>query len=41
MDNISTELHAFLISFGQNPKLVSHQVGHYVEHLLHLLPTFN
>ena len=29
MDNISTELHAFLISFGQNPKL------------LHLLPTFN
>jgi hypothetical protein len=41
MDSISTELHSFLISFGQNPKLVSHQVGHYVEHLLHLLPTLN
>ena len=36
MDSISTELHSFLISLGQNPKLVSHQVGHYVEHLLTL-----
>ena len=40
MDNISKELHIFLINLGDNPKLVSHQVGHYVEHLLHLMPTF-
>ena len=37
-DDLSKVLHGFLIRFGQNPEVVSHQVGHYVEHLLHLLP---
>ena len=37
MDNISKELHIFLINLGDNPKLVSHQV----EHLLHLVPTLH
>ena len=41
MDNISKELHIFLINLGDNPKLVSHQVEHYVEHLLHLLTTLH
>ena len=37
MDNISKELHEFLIQLGKDPHCVSHTIEHYVKHLLHLL----
>lgn len=41
MDELSIELHAFLIRLGREPNCVSHQVEHYIEHMLHLLPVDN
>jgi DNA-directed RNA polymerase sigma subunit (sigma70/sigma32) len=38
MDNITRELHSFLVRVGLNPTSLSHQMEHYLEHLLFLLP---
>lgn len=39
MDELSIELHTFLIHLGREPNCVSKQAEHYIEHMLHLLPT--
>ncbi|HEY9550812.1 MAG TPA: hypothetical protein VIQ97_00875 [Prevotella sp.] len=39
MDLLASELQSFLIRLGREPHCVSHKVEHYVEHILHLLPT--
>lgn len=38
MDELSIELHTFLIQLGKEPYCISKQVEHYIEHMLHLLP---
>ena len=37
MNVLATELQSFLIRLGKEPDCVSHKVGHYIEHILHLL----
>ena len=37
-DNLSRELHSFLVRAGLNPTYLSPQMEHYMEHLLYLLP---
>lgn len=37
MDNLSNELHLFLVNLGRNPHCVSERVEHYMKHILHLL----
>lgn len=37
-DSLSAELQSFLIRLGKEPSCVSEKVGHYVKHILHLLP---
>ena len=37
-DNLSRELHSFLVRIGMDPKSASPQMEHYLEHLLYLLP---
>ena len=37
-DNLSRELHSFLVRIGMNPQSISPQMEHYLEHLLYLLP---
>ena len=37
-DNLSRELHSYLVGIGLNPTSVSPQMEHYLEHLLYLLP---
>jgi DNA-directed RNA polymerase sigma subunit (sigma70/sigma32) len=37
-DNLSRELHSFLVRIGMNPTSISSQMEHYLEHLLYLLP---
>ena len=37
-DNLSRELHSFLVRIGMNPASISPQMEHYLEHLLYLLP---
>ena len=37
-DNLSRELHSFLVRIGMQPTSISPQMEHYLEHLLYLLP---
>ena len=37
-DNLSRELHSFLVYIGLNPMSINPQMEHYLEHLLYLLP---
>ena len=37
-DNLSRELHSFLVYIGLNPMSITPQMEHYLEHLLYLLP---
>ena len=37
-DNLSKELHSYLVRVGINPTSVTPQMEHYLEHLLYLLP---
>ena len=37
-DNLSHELHSYLVRIGLDPTSVSPQMEHYLEHLLYLLP---
>ena len=37
-DNLSRELHSYLVRIGLNPANLSPQMEHYLEHLLYLLP---
>lgn len=37
-DNLTKELHSYLVRIGINPTSVTHQMEHYLEHLLCLLP---
>ena len=37
-DNLSRELHSYLVGIGLNPTSLSPQMEHYLEHLLYLLP---
>ena len=37
-DNLSRELHSFLVRIGMQPMSISPQMEHYLEHLLYLLP---
>ena len=37
-DNLSRELHSFLVRVGLDPMSLSPQMEHYLEHLLYLLP---
>ena len=37
-DNLSRELHSFLVRIGLQPMSISPQMEHYLEHLLYLLP---
>ena len=37
-DNLSRELHSFLVHIGLNPMSINPQMEHYLEHLLYLLP---
>ena len=37
-DNLSRELHSYLVRIGLNPTGLSPQLEHYLEHLLYLLP---
>ena len=37
-DNLSRELHSFLVRIGMDPKSITPQMEHYLEHLLYLLP---
>ena len=37
-DNLSHELHSYLVRIGLDPASVSPQMKHYLEHLLYLLP---
>ena len=37
-DNLSRELHSYLVRIGLNPASLSPQMEHYLEHLLYLLP---
>ena len=37
-DNLSRELHSFLVRIGMHPTSISPQMEHYLEHLLYLLP---
>ena len=37
-DNLTRELHSFLVRVGLNPMSLSPQMEHYLEHLLYLLP---
>ena len=37
-DNLSRELHSYLVRVGLNPTSLSPQMEHYLEHLLYLLP---
>ena len=38
IDNLSRELHSFLVYIGLNPMSITPQMEHYLEHLLYLLP---
>ncbi|MBR1463586.1 MAG: hypothetical protein IJ604_09480 [Prevotella sp.] len=38
MDTLTKELQAFLVMMHYQPDRISHQMEHYMEHLLHLLP---
>ena len=37
-DNLSRELHSFLVRIGMAPESISPKMEHYLEHLLYLLP---
>ena len=37
-DNLSRELHSYLVRIGLNPESLSPRMEHYLEHLLYLLP---
>ena len=37
-DNLSRELHSYLVYVGMNPTSINPQMEHYLEHLLYLLP---
>ena len=37
-DNLTKELHSYLVRIGINPTSVTPQMEHYLEHLLYLLP---
>ena len=37
-DNLSRELHSFLVRIGMAPDSISPKMEHYLEHLLYLLP---
>lgn len=37
MDELSKELENYLIAYGKTPHFVNEKMGHYTEHLLHLL----
>ena len=37
-DNLSRELHSFLVRIGMAPDSISSKMEHYLEHLLYLLP---
>ncbi len=37
-DNLSKELHSYLVRVGMNPTSINPQMEHYLEHLLFLLP---
>jgi len=37
-DNLSRELHSFLVRIGMDPQCITPQMEHYLEHLLYLLP---
>ena len=37
-DNLTKELHSYLVRIGINPISVTPQMEHYLEHLLYLLP---
>ena len=37
-DNLSRELHSFLVRIGMQPMSIYPQMEHYLEHLLYLLP---
>ena len=37
-DNLSKELHSYLVRIGLNPTSITPQMEHYLEHLLYLLP---
>ena len=37
-DNLTKELHSYLVHIGINPTSVTPQMEHYLEHLLYLLP---
>ena len=37
-DNLSKELHSYLVRIGLNPTSITPQMEHYLEHLLFLLP---
>jgi DNA-directed RNA polymerase sigma subunit (sigma70/sigma32) len=37
-DNLTKELHSYLVRVGINPTSVTPQMEHYLEHLLYLLP---
>ena len=37
-DNLTKELHSYLVRIGVNPTSVTPQMEHYLEHLLYLLP---
>ena len=37
-DNLTKELHSYLVRIGINPTSITPQMEHYLEHLLYLLP---
>ena len=37
-DNLTQELHSYLVRIGINPTSITPQMEHYLEHLLYLLP---
>ena len=37
-DNLTQELHSYLVHVGINPTSITPQMEHYLEHLLYLLP---